>query len=112
MEPAPAISQLRKGVLEHCVLALLESGDRYGYDLVAQLGDAGLVGSEGTIYPLLRRLRRDGLVATSWQESSSGPPRRYYRLTPEGTATLQGFRTSWARFRDSVDGILNGKGLL
>ena len=111
MESAGALAQLRRGVLEHCVLALLETGERYGYDLVAELGAAGLVASEGTIYPLLSRLRRDGLVATSWQESDSGPPRRYYRLTADGVTALQAFRESWARFRDSVDRLLTGKGV-
>ncbi len=86
-----AVAQLRRGVLEYCVLALLGDEERYGYDLVTELSDAGLVASEGTIYPLLSRLRKDELVATSWQESPSGPPRRYYRLTrawPPGVAAV------------------------
>jgi PadR family transcriptional regulator PadR len=62
--------------------------------------------TEGTIYPLLSRLRREGLVSTEWRESSSGPPRRYYALTPEGHAALANFRREWATFRDAVDTIL------
>jgi PadR family transcriptional regulator len=78
------ITQLRRGTLEYCVLALLRDQARYGFDLVRTLAEAdGLVTSEGTIYPLLGRLRRDGLVTTSWHESPSGPPRRY-ELTPAG----------------------------
>ncbi len=104
-----ALTQLRRGVLEHCVLALLADGERYGYDLVAELSAAGLVASEGTIYPLLSRLRKDDLVATTWRESESGPPRRYYSLTPAGTEALSGFRKAWGTFSRSVDRIL-GKG--
>ena len=101
------ISQLRRGVLEFCVLALLRDGERYSYELVRSLGDAdGLVTTEGTLYPLLGRLRREGVVDTTWRESPSGPPRRYYRLTPDGQAALAGFVAEWTRFRDSVDTLL------
>jgi PadR family transcriptional regulator PadR len=101
------ISQLRRGVLEFCVLALLRDGERYSFELVRALGDAeGLVTSEGTLYPLLGRLRRDGMVRTTWRESASGPPRRYYRLTGEGDAALRAFASQWARFRESVDGLM------
>jgi PadR family transcriptional regulator PadR len=103
------VAQLRRGVLEHCVLALLEGEARYAYDLVSDLGDAGLVASEGTVYPLLSRLRRDGLVETVWRESVAGPPRRYYSLTPNGRDSLDAFRRSWRAFRTSVDRIVDGK---
>ena len=107
-----AISQLRRGVLEFCVLALLRDGERYSYELVRALGDAdGLVTTEGTLYPMLWRLRRDGVVDTTWRESPSGPPRRYYRLTPDGQSVLDGFVIEWTRFRDSVDALL-GNGVL
>ena len=113
MEPAQARnlpSQLRRGTVEYCVLALLREGERYGFELVRELGQVdGLVTSEGTIYPLLTRLRKDSLVTTFWQESESGPPRRYYRLTPAGDAALNVFMAEWARFRDSVDAILEGR---
>ncbi len=101
------ISQLRRGVLEFCVLALLRDGERYSFDLVRALADAeGLVTSEGTLYPLLGRLRREGKVQTTWRESTSGPPRRYYRITRDGDAALEAFATQWARFRDSVDTLI------
>ena len=112
MEPggARSLSQLRRGTVEYCVLALLRDGERYGFDLVRELSDGvGLVTSEGTIYPLLTRLRKDQMVTTSWQESESGPPRRYYRLTEAGHAALSSFVEEWARFRDSVDAILSGR---
>lgn len=106
---SPALTQLRRGALEHCVLALLEGGERYGYDLVAELSEAGLLASEGTIYPLLSRLRRDDLVATTWRESVSGPARRYYSLTPAGTDALEAFRDAWGQFSTSVQQILHPK---
>jgi PadR family transcriptional regulator PadR len=100
----PLIAQLRRGALQYCVLALLAEDERYGFELVKALGKVdGMVTSEGTIYPLLSRLRRDGLVETTWRESTSGPPRRYYRLTAAGHAALEAFATEWSRFRDAVD---------
>jgi PadR family transcriptional regulator PadR len=113
MEPGRArnaVSQLRKGALEYCVLALLAEGQRYGFELVRTLSEAdGLMVSEGTIYPLLSRLRRDRLVETTWQESEAGPPRRYYQLTDAGRQALADFSDEWARFRDSVDALLQNK---
>jgi PadR family transcriptional regulator PadR len=113
-EPIPAersalLTQMRRGALEYCVLALLRDGERYGFELVRKLADAdGLVTSEGTVYPLLSRLRRDGVVETSWRESSAGPPRRYYRLTRAGHTALDVFSEEWRRFRDVVERLLEG----
>ncbi|MFE2541861.1 PadR family transcriptional regulator [Actinacidiphila glaucinigra] len=99
-----AESQLRKGVLEYCVLGLLRHGPRYGVELLEVLGAVNVMTtSQGTIYPLLARLRRDGLVDTTWQESPSGPPRRYYVLTPQGEAALSEFTEIWPHFRSAVD---------
>lgn len=104
------LAQMRRGTLEYCVLALLEDEERYGFDLVRALAaNDGMVTSEGTIYPLLSRLRRDGVVESTWQESPSGPPRRYYRLTEAGRAALDGFRREWSRFRDAVDHFVERK---
>jgi len=98
------LAQMRRGTLQYCVLSLLADEERYGFDLVRGLAELdGMVTSEGTIYPLLSRLRRDGLVESNWQESRSGPPRRYYRLTNAGRAALDAFRLEWRRFRDAVD---------
>jgi PadR family transcriptional regulator PadR len=101
-------TQLRRGVLEYCVLSLLAtSGELYGFDLVRRLADVdGMVTSEGTIYPLLSRLRHDGWVSTTWRESDAGPPRRYYLITPAGRHALTGFQTEWRRFRNAVDTLL------
>jgi PadR family transcriptional regulator PadR len=102
------IAQLRRGALEYCVLALLERGERYGFDLVRELAEVdGILTSEGTIYPMLARLRRDGVVETTWRESPAGPPRRYYTLTPSGRQALKQFRDEWVRFRDGVDRVVS-----
>jgi PadR family transcriptional regulator PadR len=106
-----ALSQLRRGALEYCVLALLKEKERYGFELVRSLSQVdGLVTSEGTIYPLLTRLRKEQLVTTFWEESASGPPRRYYRLTDAGAAALAAFADEWARFRNGVDALLSSGG--
>ena len=114
MVDAPAqdalLTQMRRGTLQYCVLALLATDERYGFDLVRALAEVdGMVTSEGTIYPLLARLRRDGLVESSWKESPTGPPRRYYRLTGAGRRALEGFRREWSRFRDGVDQFVEGR---
>lgn len=101
------LTQLRRGVVQHCVLALLAGEAQYSYDLVTALGaHPPLVTSEGTIYPLLSRLRRDGLVTTFLQDSDAGPPRRYYELTPLGRQRLAAFRTDWVAFRHATDAVL------
>src|SRR4051812_30344226 len=98
------LAQMRRGTLQYCVLALLAGEERYGFDLVRRLAEVdGMVTSEGTIYPLLSRLRRDGLVESTWRESTTGPPRRYYRATKSGRVALDQFRHEWDRFRDAVD---------
>jgi PadR family transcriptional regulator PadR len=102
---------MRKGALEHCVLALLTGQPRYGFEIVQRLGQIdGMLTSEGTMYPLLGRLRRDGLVQSVWKESPTGPPRRYYQLTAEGQRTLSAFRDEWTTFRAAVDTILETGG--
>src|SRR2546422_11076977 len=104
------LAQMRKGTLQYCVLALLADEERYGFELVRALAETdGMVTSEGTIYPLLSRLRRDGLVESTWRESSAGPPRRYYRLTEAGRASLDSFMREWSRFRDAVDHLVERK---
>ncbi|MFD7492233.1 PadR family transcriptional regulator [Streptomyces sp. NPDC059832] len=105
-----AESQLRKGVLEYCVLALMRDGARYGVELLRELEETGaLATSQGTVYPLLSRLRRDQLVVTTWQESASGPPRRYYELTEAGRTALAEFTGTWPAFRNAVDHLLAPK---
>lgn len=105
------LAQMRRGTLEYCVLALLRDEERYGFDIVKGLAELdGMVTSEGTIYPILTRLRKDRLLASSWKESSKGPPRRYYRITAKGRRSLDQFSDEWARFRDAVDRLMRGDG--
>src|SRR5216110_1785925 len=97
--------QLRKGVLDMCVLALLARRDGYAYDIASRLAeDIGM--GEGTIYPLMRRMQGDGLVKTYLEESSSGPPRKYYQLTKAGRAALVAQTADWNDFVASVARIL------
>ena len=101
------LTELRRGVLEHCVLAIVRAEETYAFELIRRLSDAGgLMTSEGTIYPLLGRLRRNGLVTTTWRESVVGPPRRYYRITPVGRTALDAFTADWTGFRNAVDALL------
>jgi PadR family transcriptional regulator PadR len=97
--------QLKKGVLELCVLALLSRGDGYAYDIASRLAK-GIDMGEGTIYPLMRRLQTDGLVDTYLQESDSGPPRKYYRLTAAGRASFAAQKAEWTQFTKAVEDIL------
>ncbi|WP_109474624.1 PadR family transcriptional regulator [Ornithinimicrobium cavernae] len=102
------LTHLRRGALEYCVLAMLRDGPTYGFDIARHLTrDGVLMTSEGTLYPLLSRLRKAGLVDTTWQESTSGPPRRYYALTGSGAAALEAFHRTWPSFRDAVDTVLS-----
>lgn len=100
------LTNLRKGVVEFCVLALLRSGRTYGFDLVRSLKEDGLIASEGTLYPLLTRLHAGGMVAAEWVESNAGRPRKYYTLTARGLAYLDTFEQAWGTIRDSVDQTL------
>lgn len=98
---------MRRGVLPYCVLAMLRDRQLYGFELVRALSAIdGMVTGEGTMYPLLARLRQQDLVDTTWQESAHGPPRRYYRLTPAGRQALAEFAAAWAVLRDSVNELL------
>jgi PadR family transcriptional regulator PadR len=98
-------TQLRKGVLELCVLTLLSRADNYGYEIATRLMQEVGMG-EGTIYPLMRRMQDDGLVSTYLVEAPGGPPRKYYRMTETGRATLKAQRAEWKGFIASVEKML------
>jgi PadR family transcriptional regulator PadR len=105
--PGRAVSQLRRGALEYCVLSLLTRERLYAFDLVQKLSEVdGMVTTEGTVYPLLSRLRRVGWVDTEWVESTNGPPRRYYVVTDSGREAVTGFAREWRQFRRGVDRLL------
>jgi PadR family transcriptional regulator, regulatory protein PadR len=99
--------QLKKGALELCVLALLSQHESYAYEIASKLSDSIGMG-EGTIYPLMRRLQNERLVETHLVESSSGPSRKYYRLTEAGKASFASQKAAWASFSGAVQGILGG----
>jgi PadR family transcriptional regulator PadR len=106
MEKA-AQAQMRKGVLELCILSILSKGDAYPTQIIEKLKDTRLVVVEGTLYPLLTRLKNTNLLAYRWEESTSGPPRKYYRLTETGAQYLTELETSWQELVDAVNRIIS-----
>jgi PadR family transcriptional regulator PadR len=107
MDDEKWMAQMRRGSLELCILAILSHGQRYGYDIVQALqGSGGLVIKEGTIYPLLNRLKSEGLVDAEWRPSPQGPARKYYTLTTRGEETLARMREQWFRFSAALARIL------
>jgi len=98
-------SQYKKGVLELCVLALLGKGDCYGYEISERLSSVIDI-ADGTVYPILRKLKSDGLVDTYLQEESGGPPRKYYSLTRLGKQTYEADRAEYLKFADAVKTLL------
>ena len=102
-------NQLRKGVLELCILNDIRNRRMYGYEIVRKLRKIeGLIISEGTIYPILSRLKRQGLVTTSIQESPEGPPRKYYELTQQGKTMVCQMNAYWQAIRNETDSIEKG----
>lgn len=97
--------QFKKGVLELCVLVLLDKQDRYGYELVQNISRQIAI-SEGTVYPLLRRLTKEGYFTTYLQESKEGPPRKYYRLTEPGREYLSQLLNEWKKFSEGVNQLI------
>ena len=97
-----AKSQMRKGMLEYCILLLLKRQAAYASDIIQQLKEAELLVVEGTLYPLLTRLKKDGLLAYEWQESTQGPPRKYYRLTADGQQFLEELDKAWGEIERTV----------
>jgi PadR family transcriptional regulator PadR len=100
---AGAQSQMRKGVLELCILSILSQGDAYPTEIIDKLKDTKLVVVEGTLYPLLTRLKNTGLLGYRWEESTSGPPRKYYKLTEIGEQYLKELQLSWQELVDAVN---------
>lgn len=100
-------SQMRKGILEYCILSIIERGDIYASDILSELKEAQLIVVEGTLYPLLTRLKNAGLLRYNWQESLQGPPRKYYALTEEGKKALRELDQTWAELLISVQKSTN-----
>ncbi len=105
------VTQVRKGLLELCIVAVLAEGEMYAYDLVKRLANIkALVITEGTIYPLLSRLRSAGLITSRLEESSNGPARKYYVLTNEGRKTVSAMRTYWCGLAGDIGTLLEKEG--
>ena len=103
--------QMRKGILEFCILHIISRGEVYASDMLEELTSAKIMVVEGTLYPLLTRLRKAGLVDYKWVESSSGPPRKYYTLTKEGGKFLKGLDQTWSELVGSTKKIIANKKL-
>ncbi|MEY8723484.1 PadR family transcriptional regulator [Bacteroides stercorirosoris] len=100
-------SQMRKGMLEYCIMLLLHKEPAYASDIIQKLKEAKLIVVEGTLYPLLTRLKNDDLLSYEWIESTQGPPRKYYKLTSKGEVFLGELEISWRELNETVNHIAN-----
>lgn len=101
-----AKAQMRKGLLEYCILLTIARQERaYTSDILQELKNDDLLVVEGTLYPLLSRLKTEGLLEYSWQESNAGPPRKYYRLTPQGKSMLKTLHETWIKLSSSINSL-------
>ncbi|MDA3779536.1 MAG: PadR family transcriptional regulator [Bacteroidales bacterium] len=100
-------AQMKKGVLEYCILSILSKKDSYSSEIIEKLKDAKLIVVEGTLYPLLTRQKNSGLLKYRWEESTQGPPRKYYSLTEKGEKYLIELKISWDELVQTVDSIVN-----
>lgn len=98
-------SQMRKGYLEYCILLILKKRPAYVSDIISQLKEARLIVVEGTLYPLLTRLKNSGLLDYRWEESTQGPPRKYYEMTPQGEEFLKELDKAWDEINEVVNKI-------
>ena len=99
-------SQMRKGMLEFCTMLIIEKGKAYTSEILTKLKSADLLVVEGTVYPLLSRLKTQGLLDYVWEESKSGPPRKYYTLTPSGEEMLDESKKAWKELTSSINSLL------
>lgn len=97
-----AEAQMRKGILELCILSIIAEGEVYPSDIIGKLTDAKMLVKQGTLYPLLTRLKNSGLLAYTWKESTSGPPRKYFHITEEGKQFLNGLLDTWKQLEHAV----------
>jgi len=102
-------AQMRKGVLEYCILSILDGEDKYTSEILDTLKNAKMLVVEGTIYPLLTRLKNAGLLNYRWEESTSGPPRKYYKLTETGKLFLNELDTTWDELRNATNLVTKNK---
>jgi|SRR5690554_1143230 len=102
-------AQMRKGVLEFCILSILKDGEAYTSDILETLKDAKMLVVEGTIYPLLNRLKNAGVLSYRWEESTGGPPRKYYSLTEKGKLFLTELNETWGELQQAVHKVTSEK---
>ena len=100
-------SQMRKGVLEYCILSIIKNGEVYPGDIIEEVKNAGLHLFEGTLYPLLNRLKNADILSYRWVESTTGPPRKYFSLTPKGLEFYELLETTWSELSTSVGILIN-----
>ena len=100
------LAQMRKGVLEFCILSILKKGEAYPSEILLQLKESNLIVVEGTLYPLLSRLKNEKLLAYRWEESKSGPPRKYYSLEKKGEVFLKELESVWTEMVETVNKIV------
>ena len=99
-------AQMRKGILELCILAVLKKGESYPSEVLAAMGNTELIVVEGTLYPLLTRLKNAELLSYRWAASTSGPPRKYYSITPKGEEALDDLKKTWIGLAESVNHLI------
>ena len=99
-------AQMRKGILDYCILAILSQGDSYAPKIIAELKEAEMIVVEGTLYPILTRQKNAGLLTYRWEESPQGPPRKYYALTVQGRAAYADLHDAWRAVRAAVDTLV------
>lgn len=104
-------TQMRKGILEYCILSIISRGEIYASDIINELTKAKLLVVEGTLYPLLTRLKNNGLLSYSWKESTSGPPRKYYVLSQAGLEVLKRLDGTWEELSYAVKISIEGRGI-
>ena len=102
-------AQMRTGLLEYCILGILSSGDSYTSDIIEELKKAQLIVVEGTLYPLLTRLKNAGLLEYRWEESNSGPPRKYYSLSENGRSFQRDLKQTWEGLSQAVNHLTTPK---
>ncbi|AKP50088.1 PadR family transcriptional regulator [Cyclobacterium amurskyense] len=107
MKASNTQTQMRKGILEFCILHIISRGEVYATDLIEELQTAQMIIVEGTLYPLLNRLKNANLATYKWVESDAGPPRKYYSITPEGLTFLNELQTTWVNLDSSVNQIIS-----
>lgn len=106
MKTEKTYSQIRKGVLELCILSIISDAEVYSSDILSALKNADLLVVEGTIYPLLTRLKNENILSYRWEESTGGPPRKYFSLTEKGKEELSELKTAWIELNKSVNQIV------